>query len=48
MSNINCLIAEVIYFLSDTKITFSEWDATKIKSTQFSQFGSLALMLKII
>ena len=29
----NFLIAEVMYFLSDTKMNFSQWDAMKIKST---------------
>ena len=32
MSNMNFLIADVIYFVSSTKITFSQRDATKIKS----------------
>ena len=37
MSNMNFLIADVT---SDTKITFSQGGATKIKSKQFSWFGS--------
>ena len=35
MSNMHFLIADVIYFLSDKKMTLSEGDATKIKSRQF-------------
>ena len=37
MSNMNFLIAKLIYFLSDTKITFSKGAETKIKSKQFSE-----------
>ena len=40
MSNMNFLIAYVIKFSSETKITFSQGDATKIKSEQFSELGS--------
>ena len=39
MSNINFLMAYVILFSSHTKITFSQRDATKIKSKRFSEFG---------
>ena len=42
MSNMNFLIAEVIYFLSDTNIVFSQENATKIKSKQFSEFDSVS------
>ena len=45
MSNINFLIADVILFLSDAKITFSQKDATKIKSKQFSDFGSQTISI---
>ena len=37
--NIN-LVADVIWFLSATMITFSQGGAAKIKSKQFSEFGS--------
>ena len=40
MSNMNFLIADVKQFSSDTKIIFSQGGATKIKSEQFSEFGS--------
>ena len=40
MSNINFLIADVTYFVSGTMITFPQGGATKIKSEQFSEFGS--------
>ena len=40
MSNRNCLIADVISFVSGTMITFSQEGAAKIKSKQFSEFGS--------
>ena len=40
MSSMNFLIADVILFLSNTKINFLLRDATKIKSKQFSEFGS--------
>ena len=39
MSNMNFLIAGVIYFVSGT---FSKGGAAKIKSKQFSEFGSLS------
>ena len=38
----NILIADVTYYLSRTIITFSPGDVTKIKSKQFSEFGSWA------
>ena len=34
------LIADVIQFVSGTMITFSQRGAAKIKSNQFSEFGS--------
>ena len=40
LPNMNFLIADVIYPPSDTKISFSQMDATKIKSNQFSEFDS--------
>ena len=40
MFNMNFLIADVILFLSKANITFSQRDATKIKSKQFPEFGS--------
>ena len=40
MFNMNFLIGDVILFLSDSKIIFSQRDATKIKYNQFSEFGS--------
>ena len=40
ISNINFLIADVIQFVSGTIITFSKGGAAKIKSEQFSEFGS--------
>ena len=40
MSNMNFLICRYDIFLSDTQINFSQGDATKIKSKQFSEFGS--------
>ena len=40
MSNMNFLIADEIWFSSDTKITSSQGGATKIKSKQFFDFGS--------
>ena len=43
MSNINFLIANMIKFSSDIKITFSQRDAIKIKSKQFSECGSLTI-----
>ena len=36
----NFMIADVTYFVSGTMITFSQRGATKIKSEQFSEFGS--------
>ena len=39
MSNMNFLIADVIQFASGKRITFSQGDATKIKSKQFLEFG---------
>ena len=39
MSNMTFLIADVIQFLSDTNITFTQRRATKIRSKQFSEFG---------
>ena len=33
------------HVLSDTKITFSQGDATKIRSKQFSEFGSRTIMI---
>ena len=40
MSNMNFLIADVMWILSDTKISYSQEDATKIRFKQFSEFGS--------
>ena len=40
MSNISFLIEDLIQFVSGTTTTFSQGDGTKIKSTQFSEFGS--------
>ena len=40
MFNMTFLIADVIYLVSGTIITFSQGDATKIKCKQFSIFGS--------
>ena len=40
MSNKSFLIEDVIYFQSDTKISVSQGDATKIKSEQFSELSS--------
>ena len=37
---INFLIADVIKFVPGTMITFSQGGAAKIKSKQFSEFGS--------
>ena len=39
MSNMNFLIVYVIQFVFGIMITFSQGDATKIKSKQFSEFG---------
>ena len=36
MSNMNFLIGDVIQFVSGTIITFSQGDASRIKSKQFS------------
>ena len=36
----NFLIADLIKFVSGIAIAFSQGDATKIKSGQFSEFGS--------
>ena len=36
----NFLTADVIWFVSGTAITFSQGGAAKIKSKQFSEFGS--------
>ena len=36
----NFLIADEIYFVFGTMITFSQRDATRIKPEQFSEFGS--------
>ena len=44
MSNMNFLIADVIQFSSNTKITFSQRGVTKIKSKQFSEFGSRTII----
>ena len=40
MSNKSFLIEDVIYFQSDTEISVSQGDATKIKSEQFSELSS--------
>ena len=40
MSNMSFLIEDLIHFVSGTMITFSQGDGTKIKSKQFSEFGS--------
>ena len=40
MYSTNFFIADVIQTLSDTKMTFSQGDATKVKSKQLSEFGS--------
>ena len=40
MPNLNSVIAAVIQFVSGTMITFSQGDATKIKTKRFSDFGS--------
>ena len=39
ISKINFLIADVIWFVSGTIITFSQGGAAKIRSKQFSEFG---------
>ena len=39
ISNMNFLIADVIWFVSGTMITFSQGGAAKNKSKQFSEFG---------
>ena len=36
----NFLIADMIWFVSGTIITFSQGGTAKIKSKQFSEFGS--------
>ena len=36
----NILIADMIWFVSGTMITFSQGGAAKIESKQFSEFGS--------
>ena len=46
MSNMNFLIAYVIRFSSDTKITFSKGDASKILN--FSSFQSFAPELELL
>ena len=46
MFNMNFLIAYVIQFSSDTRITLSQGNATKIKFKQFSEFDSKTRMLK--
>ena len=43
----NFLIADVIQFVSGTMTTFSQGDAAKIKSKQFSEFGSRTNIFKI-
>ena len=40
MSNMNALIAIVMQFMSGTMITLSQRDVTKIRSKQFSEFGT--------
>ena len=40
ISNMNFRIANVILFVSGTTITFSQGGAAKVKSKQFSEFGS--------
>ena len=40
ITNMNFLIADVIQVVSDTITTFSQGSAAKIKSEQFSEFGS--------
>ena len=44
ISNMNFLIADVIQFVSGTVITFSQGGAAKIKSKQFSKFGSRTII----
>ena len=39
ISNMNFLIANVIYFVSSTMITFSQGGAAKLKSKQFSELA---------
>ena len=41
----NFLITNVIQFVSDTMIAFSQEDGTKIRSKQFSEFGSEIIRL---
>ena len=48
MSNMNFLIADVILLVSGTIITFSQGDAAKIKSKQFSEFGFWTNLVHII
>ena len=38
MSNMNFIIADMIEFLLDAKITFTHRDSAKIKSKQFAEF----------
>ena len=45
ISSMNFLIADVIYLVSCTMITFSQGGAAKIKSKQFSEFGSRTTLL---
>ena len=48
MSNMNALIAHVMQFVSGTMITVSQRDVTKIRSEQFSEFGTFKTTIDFI
>ena len=48
MSNMNFLIADVIEFSSDTKITSSQGGAAQIKSKHFSELGSRTTLVNLL